>query len=47
MEDEFRSFTARGDKAALSSGGTAPDTCVSSARRQQGEQAVAWVGVVF
>ncbi len=34
-------------EAALDSGGTITDTSVSLARRQQGEQAVAVVGIVF
>ncbi len=34
-------------EAALESGGMAVDTSVSLARRQQGEQAVAGMGIVF
>lgn len=43
MKDELGSLTARLNKDALVSG----DTSVSLVRRQQGEQAVARVGVVF
>ena len=35
------------EEAALQSGGTAANTSVSFVRRQQGEQAVAVVGLVF
>ncbi len=34
-------------EAALESGGTTADACVLLARRQQGEQAVAGMGIVF
>lgn len=43
-EDESHSLT---EEAALYSAVTAADTCVSFARRQQGEQAVAGLGVVL
>ena len=46
-EDEFRSLTAFWNEAALLSNCMAAETSVSFSRWQQGEQAVAGVGVVL